>query len=97
MAVLAFRYVAEDGTTELAGAVSVITAILTASLWLYTNRLPKNPKGKVGIAIALLTDDQAEARQIEFDFLRVLRDQLQRDPALASSHPETGVFKPVFY
>lgn len=69
------------------GAVSaVVTFVFVTGLWLYTNRIPKNPKGKVGIAVAILADEESEAKQIEFDLVHTLRQLLQRDPAGGNFH-----------
>lgn len=74
-----------------ARGISLLTAVLALGVfclalafWWYTNKLPRNTKGKVGIAIAILADEEKEARQIEFDFVRVLRQLLHRDPGGAN-------------
>lgn len=72
--------------TILSGASAAFTFILVISLWLYTVRIPKNPKGKVGIVVAIISDEEGEAKQIEFDLVRTLRQLLQRDPAGANFH-----------
>lgn len=77
---------AAGGITPFATASSAITFALVAGLWLYTCRIPKNRRGKVGIAVAIVADDESEARQIEFDFVRTLRHLLQRDPAGGNFH-----------
>jgi len=75
-----------ESITILRGASAAVTFVLVGGLWLYTTRIPKNPKGKVGIAVAILSDEEREARQIEFDFVHTLRQLLQRDPAGANFH-----------
>ena len=81
-----FLSTADNNNTTLVAIIAAAIFIFLTALWLYTNQVPKNPKGKVGIAIAILADKQDEAQQIEFDFVRVLRQLLQRDPAGGNFH-----------
>ena len=76
----------DGGITILVGASAAVTFVLLAGFWLYTVRIPKNPKGKVGIAVAIISDEEQEGKQIEYDLVRSLRQLLHRDPAGANFH-----------
>lgn len=58
----------------------VLVAVLTLGTWAATNRLPRIPRDKLGIVLALASDDDAHDRQVRVDFVRNLRSLLERDP-----------------
>lgn len=63
-----------DGSISLVDwIVSIGCGGLLLLVWWYTNKLPRCPKDKVGIAIAIHSDDDTEARQIEADLIRRLK------------------------
>ena len=53
----------------LAGALAVAVRVL----WQLSNRIPRCPKGRVGIVIALRTRDPKQADQLTDDFVNQLR------------------------
>jgi hypothetical protein len=55
-------------------------------LWYVTNRLPRVPKGKVGIVLAISCDDEAHDRQVRADFIQTLRQLLERDADAGNFH-----------
>lgn len=53
-----------------------VLAFLCVFVWLVTNRMPRTPRGKVGIVLAIAPEDQDEARRLEADFTSTLRTLL---------------------
>lgn len=72
--------------TPLGLAASITTGLLIVAIWMLTHRIPQTPKGKVGIVLAITSDEETEAKQIRTDFIHVLRQLLQQDPTGANFH-----------
>lgn len=60
--------------------VLTLLSALPLSLWFLTNRLRRVERGKVGIIVALTSEDDAHDRQVRNDFVESLRKLLERDP-----------------
>jgi tetratricopeptide (TPR) repeat protein len=77
---------------------------LVLVVWFYVHSIQKTQKGKIGIMIAISSDQEDEARQVEWDFIASLRELLLRDaeesgfqlilvPAFAASSINEGGVK----
>ena len=64
-------------TTLVSIIVYSITAIVTAGIWFYTNRVPKAERGKVGFAVCIQCQDEKEEKLIREDFIKTLRNLLK--------------------
>jgi hypothetical protein len=51
------------------------------AVWIYLHYIPKTEHGKIGVLVAILSEDEKESRQIEADFVSTFRNMLQRDAA----------------
>lgn len=56
--------------------ISGIILFSTVVFWMYSNRTPKAPKGKIGFAVGIYTDDPAEQQKIKRDFTQTLKKLL---------------------
>lgn len=76
--------VVSDGATAMptiAGwTILVVSAALPLGLWATTNRLNPVERGKVGIIVALASEDDKHDQQVRNDFIESLRKLLERDP-----------------
>jgi hypothetical protein len=61
-------------------------SVALPSLWVVTNRVPRTPRGKVGILLAVTCDDEHHDRQVRADFVRGLVTQLERDQEGSQFH-----------
>lgn len=52
--------------------------------WWLSHRIPAVPRGKVGIVVSLVCDDEEHDRRVRADFIDQLRKQLERDPGGAN-------------
>jgi hypothetical protein len=59
--------------------VALAAAVATVLFWLFGQRIPRVPNSRVGIVIAIVTDDEAHARQIRADFVDTLRQLLRSE------------------
>lgn len=84
LAGLSTLLVVSDGTTRtptIAGwLVLSISSVLPVIVWELTNRLKPVDRGKVGIIVALASEDDQHDRQVRADFVDSLRKLLERDP-----------------
>lgn len=58
---------------------AVASLLLVLAVWVITNKIPKASPGRVGIVIATTSDDEAEGKQIRYDFVRELSRLLSSD------------------
>src|SRR5437667_11683051 len=58
-------------------ASAAAAAVVVAVVWLLTNRLPKTPRGKVGVVVAIRTEDEEYARRLRSDFIQSLRNLVE--------------------
>lgn len=61
-------------------ALAAGLAVITSACWLATNRVPRNKLGSVGVAVALIADDDTQDKQVQADFLDSLKQRFQDDP-----------------
>jgi len=73
-----------SGTTAI--IVYAITAISIILIWLYSNRIPKTPKGKVGFVVCIKYSNQIEEQKIREDFIDTLRGLLKSGRAGQTFH-----------
>ena len=57
-------------------AVGIVVLVVIALFWAFSTRLPKASKGKVGFAVAIVTETKEQQEQIAKDFVITLRDLL---------------------
>ena len=69
VAFLSATSIGANSPTRLSWAISIISGFLTAVVWVLTNRVPRTPKDKVGLVIALSADDENQERQLRDDFI----------------------------
>jgi hypothetical protein len=102
LALIAAVLVVSLGTLLIVGSIDLarlkpahwgfvaIGALSTALLWFVTNRVPRSPRGTVGIVVAISTEAQVYARQLRSDFIESLR-------SLVASHQGPTSFALVAY
>ena len=56
--------------------VVCIVLLVIVIIWVYSNRIPRAPKGKIGFALAIVVDDPAQQKKITSDFEVTLRELL---------------------
>ncbi len=66
--------------------LSLVAAAVVLGAWVATNRVPRVPKGRVGIVLALGAEDSVEARQLESDFERNLAQLVSADTSNTKFH-----------
>ena len=66
----------EISLLELIVGIIILTVVVL--FWFFSTRLPKASKGKVGFAVAILTETKEQREQIAKDFVVTLRDLLHR-------------------
>ncbi len=64
----------EKGEYWISGIIFLIIFVF----WTYSNRLPKVPKGKIGFAVGIVTDDPVQHQKIKRDFIETLRGLLYK-------------------
>lgn len=57
-----------------------LTGLIPLAIWYATHHIAPVPRGKVGIIVALASDDDQHDRQVRTDFIASLRKLLERDP-----------------
>ncbi len=67
-------------------SIPVLTVVGILTVWWLTHRIPRCPDDKVGIVIAVVSDDAAEARQIESDFIREISTRFRDEKDAANFH-----------
>lgn len=64
----------------------VLVTLFVAAFWVYSHRIPRCPKDKIGIVLAIVADEATEARQIESDFTRELLNRLRQEREASNFH-----------
>ena len=59
-------------------AIIVLALVAATFIWLITNRLPRNPKDKIGFGISIVYENRDQQKQIATDFIDTLRNLLQQ-------------------
>lgn len=79
-----------EGTQKAVRPLGIVLVTITALgiglLWILTNRLPRTPKGKVGIIVAVASEDEEQDKQFRADFIENLRLLLHRNPEASNLH-----------
>jgi tetratricopeptide (TPR) repeat protein len=70
-------------TSKSSGTTAIVTYLTTAIfviiIWLYSNRIPKIHKGKVGFVVCIQCSNEEEQKVIRDDFIQTLRRLLNTD------------------
>ena len=70
-------------------SLSISIFLLIVAFWAYTTQTPKTSKGRIGIAVAIVSEDETEGKQIQFDLVNTLRQLLARSPFTVSDLPKS--------
>lgn len=66
--------------------LSAIVGSLAFAYWRFAHRWPRTPKGRVGFALAISSEDAAHEQQIKNDLFRVLRSLVLSDSSATKLH-----------
>jgi tetratricopeptide (TPR) repeat protein len=64
-----------------AAAVAVVAGLAALSFWKFSCNPPKTPKGMIGIAFAISTENDMERRRLKADLLEAITTQLEHKPS----------------
>lgn len=70
-----------ENPVALDWCLAAIPALLAVLVWVRTQWLPRASKSKIGIVIAIDSDDETHAKQVEADFISSLRRLIAQDTA----------------
>ena len=65
-------------STAISIIIYVILIVATVIIWLWSNRLPKASKGKIGFVIGLRCDQDEERKKVKEDFLITLHELMKQ-------------------
>ncbi|MDX2006339.1 MAG: hypothetical protein SFU83_13765 [Meiothermus sp.] len=72
--------------TILGWIIVVIPVLAVIILWIFSNRYPRAPKGKLGLVIAISVQNPEKEKQIRSDFVDRLKELLQRNNSQTQFH-----------